>query len=109
MTAGSPLPESLIRAARRMNDSGLNTGASGNLSVRCEGGMLITPSGVPYGDLEPEQLVFVDQAGADPLVRHAGPVDVEVPQRARNDRQPGDPGPLPFQPVAGRRFSAWQG
>lgn len=40
-----------------MNASGLNQGTSGNISARHDGAMLITPSGVPYGDLEPDAIV----------------------------------------------------
>jgi L-fuculose-phosphate aldolase len=46
-----------------MNSSGLNQGTSGNISVRYDGGMLITPSGIPYEKLSEEQIVFVDQNG----------------------------------------------
>ena len=56
--------EVLIATARAMNESGLNRGTSGNLSLRHEGGMLVTPSGVRYGDLEPDDIVHVDACGA---------------------------------------------
>ncbi len=46
----------LISKAVWMNASGLNQGTSGNLSVRYLDRMLITPSGIPYEDLEPEAL-----------------------------------------------------
>jgi len=36
-----------------MNRSGLNQGTSGNISARVDTEMLITPSGVPYEELEP--------------------------------------------------------
>jgi len=42
-----------------MNDSGLNRGTSGNLSVRSGDGMLITPSGIPYEELSTEDIVHV--------------------------------------------------
>lgn len=53
----------LVAAARRMNRSGLNQATSGNLSVRSREGMLITPSGLPYERMEPEDIVFVDAEG----------------------------------------------
>jgi L-fuculose-phosphate aldolase len=53
------LREEMIATARRMNASGLNQGTSGNLGVRVEGGLLITPSGMDYGTLVPEDLVFL--------------------------------------------------
>jgi len=49
----------LIAVAREMNDSGLNRGTSGNLSVRCGDGMRITPSGIAYEELGPEDIVHV--------------------------------------------------
>lgn len=54
----------LISHARRMNETGLNQGTSGNLSVRVgEDAFLITPSGVPYDRLEPDDLVRMNMAG----------------------------------------------
>jgi L-fuculose-phosphate aldolase len=40
-----------------MNDRGINQGTSGNISVRVEGGFLITPSGVAYHEMKPEDVV----------------------------------------------------
>lgn len=56
----------LIETAREMNRSGINRGTSGNLSVRFEDGMLITPSGMAYATLQPGDVVFVDTE----LVQH---------------------------------------
>ncbi|MFC1720528.1 L-fuculose-phosphate aldolase [Pseudomonadota bacterium] len=53
----------LIETAVAMNRCGLNQGTSGNLSSRCEGGMLITPSGMDYSGLEPGDIVLVDASG----------------------------------------------
>lgn len=53
----------LIETAVAMNRSGINQGTSGNLSSRCEDGMLITPSGMDYAGLEPGDIVFVDENG----------------------------------------------
>ena len=58
----------LIETAVQMNRCGINQGTSGNLSIRHEGGMLITPSGMPYAALELADIVFVDGYGA-----HHGP------------------------------------
>lgn len=49
----------LIATAREMNRSGLNRGTSGNLSVRSGEGMLITPSGMAYEELSPDDIVYV--------------------------------------------------
>jgi L-fuculose-phosphate aldolase len=51
--------EAMIATARRMNASGLNQGTSGNLSQRVEGGFLLTPTGMDYDTLEPEDLVLM--------------------------------------------------
>jgi len=57
------LRQQLIETARAMNASGINSGTSGNLSVRYDQGMLITPSGLPYDVLCPDDIVVVDAAG----------------------------------------------
>jgi L-fuculose-phosphate aldolase len=54
----------IIGTCLEMNATGLNQGTSGNVSVRAEGGMLITPSGVPYAETEPDQIVFVAENGS---------------------------------------------
>ena len=57
------LRRQLIETARRMAPAGLNRGAAGNLSVRTrengEDGYLITPSGMDYDVLMPEDIVFM--------------------------------------------------
>ena len=53
----------MIEAGRRMNDRGLNQGRSGNVSARVEGGFLVTPTGVPYENLNLPDLVFMRQDG----------------------------------------------
>lgn len=54
----------LLDAARGMTAAGLNVGTSGNASVRCAGGMLITPTGLKTEQCAPEDMVFVDKHGA---------------------------------------------
>lgn len=58
------LRSNLLEAALRVADLGLNHGATGNLSVRLPGGMLITPTGVPYVRLAAQDMVEVSAAGA---------------------------------------------
>ena len=53
----------LVGVARAMNSSGLNQGTSGNLSLRIEGGLLVTPSSLAYDQMEPEDLVAIDFCG----------------------------------------------
>jgi len=57
------LRRQLIAHCLEMHRSGLSEGTTGNLSARVAGGMLITPSGVPYGALQPEDLVLVQPDG----------------------------------------------
>jgi L-ribulose-5-phosphate 4-epimerase len=56
------LREQLVRFARQMLVSGLVTGTSGNLSARlpASSSCLVTPSGVDYETMRPEDLVIVD-------------------------------------------------
>jgi len=61
--------QQLVAVGRRMNASGINQGTSGNLSVRIPGGMLITPSSLPYEQMEPADLVALDLQGR-PLEPH---------------------------------------
>ncbi len=55
--AADALAGELIATALAMNERGINSGTSGNVSVRIDGGMLITPSGVPYDRLEAADLI----------------------------------------------------
>jgi len=57
------LRRQLIDTAIAMNASGLNKGTSGNLSVRCDDGFLITPSGMNYAALVPGDIVLMDLDG----------------------------------------------
>lgn len=57
------LRQQLIDTALAMNASGLNQGTSGNLSVRFEDGMLITPSGMDYAGLSLDDIVWMDLDG----------------------------------------------
>ena len=55
------LREEVARVAKKLIDSGLVTGTSGNVSARTpEGGVLVTPSGIDYEVLEPGDVVLVD-------------------------------------------------
>ena len=57
------LRERVVATARRMNALGINQGSSGNVSARVEGGFLVTPSGLPYEELQPADLVHVAMDG----------------------------------------------
>ena len=55
--------QSIIEACLQMNRLGINQGTSGNISLRHEGGMLITPTSTPYEAMQPEQIVFMNLDG----------------------------------------------
>ncbi len=60
------LRRAVVAAMRRLEARGLNRGTAGNVSVRCGGRMLITPSGLPPERLRPELVVAVDLAADAP-------------------------------------------
>ncbi|MBM5799412.1 MAG: class II aldolase [Cyanobacteria bacterium K_DeepCast_35m_m2_023] len=57
------LRQQLLSTARALNASGINQGTSGNVSLRIVGGLLITPTSLPYEQMGPEDLVAVDLQG----------------------------------------------
>jgi len=54
----------LVQTARRMSELGLTPGMSGNVSARTPHGFLVTPSGMPYAELAPQDAVEVRMDGA---------------------------------------------
>jgi L-fuculose-phosphate aldolase len=58
------LREELVTTARRMSELGLTPGMSGNVSVRTSTGLLVTPSGMPYGELVPDDAVELKHDGS---------------------------------------------
>ena len=54
----------LIAAARAMRPAGLNRGTAGNLSVRDGDGFLITPTGMAYDSLQPDDIVHMQLDGS---------------------------------------------
>jgi L-fuculose-phosphate aldolase len=63
------LRRELVETARSINTLGINQGTSGNLSVRVEGGFLITPSGLPYDECTVDDIVEMDMDGCYSSVR----------------------------------------
>jgi L-fuculose-phosphate aldolase len=65
---GPELRRKVIDTARAMNDADINVNKSGNVSARCtrgvQHGFIVTPTGVPYHELDLNDLVFVTLAGA---------------------------------------------
>lgn len=55
--------QEIIATCLKMNAAGLNSGSAGNLSVRIDGGFLITPSGLSYETMTPDQIVEMDMQG----------------------------------------------
>lgn len=55
--------QAIIDHCLKMNSSGLNQGTSGNISIRHEDGMLISPTSMPYEALTPEDIAFVQMDG----------------------------------------------
>ncbi len=61
------LRERVLETARAMNSAGVNRGRAGNVSARWRGaqgeGFLVTPSGMPYAEIEPDDVVYVTLDG----------------------------------------------
>lgn len=58
------LRDDLVATARRMSELGLAPGTTGNVSVRTPRGFLVTPSGLAYDQLRPDDVVEIDLEGA---------------------------------------------
>ena len=58
------LRQAVIATALGMNALGINRGKSGNISARIETGFLITPSGMPYAESAPEDVVAMGRDGS---------------------------------------------
>lgn len=57
------LSRKIIDTCLEMTRLGLNQGTAGNVSVRYQDGMLITPTGTPYEMMTEESIVYVDKNG----------------------------------------------
>lgn len=57
------LRKQIIATALQMNALGINRGKSGNVSTRWKEGFLVTPSGLPYEETRPADIVFIDSKG----------------------------------------------
>ncbi|AHG21509.1 fuculose phosphate aldolase [Chania multitudinisentens RB-25] len=53
----------IIHTCLEMTRLGLNQGTAGNVSVRYQDGMLITPTGIPYENLTESHIVYIDGDG----------------------------------------------
>ena len=57
------LADKVLATARAMNASGINRGSAGNVSARCAGGFIITPTGMAYDACTADDMVKVMQSG----------------------------------------------
>lgn len=57
------LSQQIIDICLAMNIEGINQGSAGNVSARFEEGFLITPSGMAYDKLSPDDITFVGMDG----------------------------------------------
>jgi len=58
------LRDQLITTARAMQPAGLNRGTAGNVSVRCNTGFYITPTGMPYDTLVADDIPLMALDGS---------------------------------------------
>lgn len=63
MTTETDARKDIIAACREMNANGLNQGTSGNISIRYEDRMLISPSATPYDRMTPDMIASMDLSG----------------------------------------------
>ncbi|WP_299191590.1 class II aldolase/adducin family protein [uncultured Litoreibacter sp.] len=61
--------QAIIDHCLKLNNSGLNQGTSGNVSIRHGDGLLISPTSTPYADLTPDKIAYVHMDG-----RAEGPI-----------------------------------
>lgn len=57
------LRRQMVQSALRLEQLGLNRGSSGNIGVRSDDGFLVTPSGVPAGEMASADMVAMDFSG----------------------------------------------
>ncbi len=58
--------QQVIDTCLQMEQRGINQGTSGNVSLRVADGLLITPSGMPYRDMGPADIVYLKADGSVP-------------------------------------------
>jgi L-fuculose-phosphate aldolase len=63
MMSEAALRAEIVAVARAIDAAGFCPSKSGNVSARVPGGMLITPSGLPYAQMQPGDLIHLDHAG----------------------------------------------
>src|SRR6266700_2648719 len=58
--------DQLVSYSARLLDDGLAVGSAGNMSVRLAGTVAITPSGVSYAGMRPQDICLVAADGTEP-------------------------------------------
>jgi len=59
----SKVREQIVLLAKSLFDRGLTMGSSGNISVKVDGGWLMTPTNASLGRLDPGRISFLDDKG----------------------------------------------
>ena len=78
--------EAIVRIARSMFERGLTHGSTGNISMRIDGGWLMTPTGSSFGELDPGRLSKLDAEGSH--IAGDAPTKEAFLHRAMYDEQP---------------------
>jgi L-fuculose-phosphate aldolase len=65
--------EQVANACRQLADAGLVVGTAGNVSVRADEGVAISPTGAALADLTPEQVTVVDLADGRTIAGELAP------------------------------------
>ncbi len=63
MTDEATYRQQVVDTAQAMSAKGLSPQRSGNVSVRSQGGILVTPTGLPYADYQPSDMVQMSMDG----------------------------------------------
>lgn len=71
MADEAELRAEVVRVAQALDQAGFCPSKSGNVSVRCRDGLLITPTGLPYAAMRPDDVVELDLSGS----KRAGALD----------------------------------
>ncbi|HTQ89033.1 MAG TPA: class II aldolase/adducin family protein [Streptosporangiaceae bacterium] len=69
----------LVSYSARLLDDGLAVGSAGNMSVRCGDLVAITPSGIGYAEMRPEDVCLVAMDGTEPREGNQETPSTETP------------------------------
>ena len=57
------LRKEIVATCLAMERNGINQGTSGNVSARWQEGLLVTPSGLPYETMSPDEIIYLEMDG----------------------------------------------